>query len=375
MRMRKIPAAVWALGLTSLWMDVSSEMIHSLLPLFLVQLGASVAFVGVLEGLAEATALVAKVFSGALSDAIGHRKRLALLGYALGAATKPLFALAPGPGTVLAARLTDRVGKGIRGAPRDALVAAWAPEDVRGAAFGLRQSLDTVGAVLGPALAIGLMIAWGGDIRAVFAVAIVPGLLAVATLGLGVHEPPEPPKPAQPLRWAQITGLGRPFWRVTVGGAAFTLARASEAFLVLRAQDLGWAPAAVPLVMVVMSVVYALSAYPVGALSDRVSPRGLLALGLVALVAADVALAAGALWPGVGLWGLHLGLTQGLWSRRVADVAPADLRGTAFGVFHLAGGVATLLASAITGAVWSAVGPEAAFGVGAALAMAAALAL
>jgi MFS family permease len=371
-----MPRAIWVLGLVSLLADISSEMIHSLLPLFMATaLGVSALTIGLIEGAAEATALIVKVFSGVLSDYFGKRKPLALLGYTLGALSKPLFALAPGVGLLVTARLIDRLGKGIRGAPRDALVADIAPPALRGAAFGLRQSLDTVGGFTGPLLAMALMLLWANDFRAVFWVAVVPGLLAVALLLFGVQEPDKPQaataeKRGNPINRANLALLTRPFWAVVGVGALFTLARFSEAFLVLRAHQLGIALAWVPLVMVAMNVVYAASAYPFGKLSDRVSRKTLLVAGLLVLVLADVVLALSTGWPtlllGVGLWGLHMGMTQGLLAAMVADTAPAALRGTAFGVFNLASGVAMLLASGVAGALWDGFGAAFTFWAGAA---------
>jgi len=361
------------LGFVSLLMDISSEMVHSLLPLFMVTtLGASAFTIGLIEGLAEATALVVKVFSGVWSDYLGKRKGLALFGYALGALTKPLFALAPGAGVVLAARLLDRVGKGLRGAPRDALVADLTPPPLRGAAFGLRQALDTVGAFAGPLLAVALMLLWANDFRAVFWVAVIPGLMAVVLLLLGVHEPARADGVARtnPITRANLARLSMAYWWVVTIGAVFTLARFSEAFLVLRAQQAGIALALVPLVMVVMSLVYAASAYPFGRLSDRMSHDKLLALGLVALIAADLVLASGSGWPtlllGVALWGLHMGMTQGLLAAMVADTAPADLRGTAYGFFNLVSGLAMLVASVVAGLLWDRLGASSTFLAGAA---------
>ncbi len=369
----RLPRAIWALGFVSLLMDVSSELIHSLLPVFLVtSLGASALMVGLIDGAAEATALVVKVFSGALSDWWGRRKPLAVLGYGLGALSKPLFALAAGPAFVLLARLVDRAGKGIRGAPRDALVADLAPPALRGAAFGLRQSLDTVGAFLGPLLAVGLMLALADDFRAVFWVAVVPGFLAVALLAVAVREPARAPghAPVNPVRRENLRRLTPAYWWVVALGAAFTLARFSEAFLVLRAQQGGLAIAWAPLVLVAMNVVYALTAYPFGRLSDRVSHARLLALGLAVLVAADAVLAASGrgpwVWIGIALWGLHLGITQGLLATMVAASAPADLRGTAFGFFNLVSGVALLAASVVAGLLWDRLGAPATFVAGAA---------
>ena len=373
----RLPAAIWALGFVSLLMDVSSEMVHSLLPLYLVTaVGASALVVGVIEGLAEALALMVKVFSGALSDYWGKRKGLAVFGYSLGALSKPLFALASGAGLVLVARLIDRTGKGIRGAPRDALIADIAPADMRGAAFGLRQSLDSVGAFLGPLLAVGLMLLWANDFQAVFWVAVIPGLLAVLVLVLAVPEPepdpacPHPTRGTNPLRRENVRRLSRPYWIVVLLGACFSLARFSEAFLLLRAGQVGVAVAWIPLVLVVMNVVYSLSAYPVGRLADKMSPVTLLTLGLAVLLVADLVLAFGGHWSvvlaGVALWGLHLGMTQGLLAAMVAHAAPADLRGTAFGAFNLASGLALLVASVLAGLLWDQFGAVATFLAGAA---------
>ena len=371
------------LGFVSLLMDVSSEMIHSLLPVFMVTvLGASALTVGLIEGVAEATALIVKVFSGTLSDYLGRRKLLAVIGYSLGALSKPLFAIAANAGMVLAARFIDRIGKGVRGAPRDALVADLTPPKVRGAAFGLRQSLDTVGAFMGPLAAIGLMLLWSDDFRAVFWVALIPGLFAVALLLYGVREPEQSAaaRRAVPLHWREIARLSRAYWGVVAIGAVFTLARFSEAFLVLRAQQGGLSIAWIPIVLVAMNVVYALSAYPFGKLSDTMSHAGLLALGLVVLVGADLVLAAGRslelIFLGIGLWGLHLGMTQGLLATMVADSAPPELRGTAFGLYNLVSGLAMLLASVFAGLLWDRLGASFTFYAGAlfsALALAAIL--
>ena len=369
----KLPSAIWVLGFVSMLMDISSEMIHSLLPLFMVgTLGASALVVGLVEGLAESTALIVKVFSGVLSDWWGRRKGLAVAGYALGALTKPLFALAPGIGLVLTARLLDRVGKGVRGAPRDALVADFAAPAMRGAAFGLRQSLDTVGAFLGPLLAVGLMLLWANDFRAVFWVAVAPGLLAVALLVLGVREPERPAglRRSNPIRRENLRRLGGTYWWVVGLGAVFTLARFSEAFLVLRAEQSGVPLALVPLVMVAMNGVYAASAYPFGRLADRMDHRTLLALGLAVLIAADLVMSSGTNWAtllsGLELWGVHMGMTQGLLATMVADTAPDDLRGTAFGFFNLVSGVALLAASVLAGLLWDQLGANFTFYTGAA---------
>ena len=369
---QQLPTGIWVLGFVSMLMDISSEMIHSLLPLFMVtMLGANALTVGVIEGLAESTAQIVKVFSGALSDYLGKRKGLAVFGYALGALAKPFFALAPTIGMVITARLLDRVGKGIRGAPRDALVADIAPPNLRGAAFGLRQSLDTVGAFLGPLLAVGLMLLWANDFRAVFWVAVIPGLMAVAVLVIGLREPDhaQAVKSANPIKRANLKRLDSSYWWIVVIGAVFTLARFSEAFLVLRALEGEIPVALVPLVMVVMNFVYSLSAYPFGTLSDRMSHKTLLALGLVVLIAADLVLATSSHWEvvltGVALWGVHMGVTQGLLATMVANAAPADLRGTAYGFFSLMSGLAMLLASVLAGMLWDRLGASFTFYAGA----------
>ncbi len=368
----RLPTAIWALGFVSLLMDVSSEMVHSLLPVFLVTaVGASGLVVGVIEGLAEALALVVKVFSGALSDYWGKRKGLAVIGYGMGALSKPLFAVASGAGLVLVARLIDRTGKGIRGAPRDALIADIAPAQMRGAAFGLRQSLDSVGAFLGPLLAVGLMLLWANDFQAVFWVAVIPGLLSVLVLILGVREPVHhhPGRGINPIRQENLRLLTQPYWIVVLLGACFALTRFSEAFLLLRAQQGGLALSWIPLVLVVMNVVYAASAYPVGRLADKMSHTTLLAMGLVVLLIADLVLAYSNHWAvvmlGVALWGLHMGMTQGLLAAMVAHTAPPELRGTAFGAFNLASGLALLVASVVAGLLWDELGAAATFLAGA----------
>jgi MFS family permease len=365
----RIPSGVWVLGFVSMLMDISSEMIHALLPVYLVTvLGTSTMTVGIIEGIAEATASITKIFSGALSDWLGRRKLLAALGYGLAAFTKPLFPLAPDAGWLVAARFIDRVGKGIRGAPRDALVADLAPVELRGASFGLRQSLDTVGAFVGPLLAIGLMWWTADNFRSVFWAAVLPAFLSLALILFAVREPEHRDgreTARNPLNMAAMRQLGSAYWRVVAVGIVFTLARFSEAFLILRAQNVGLHAMWVPAVLVVMNVVYALSAYPAGVLSDRINRTGLLALGLAFLTGADLALAlvpslAGVAL-GVVLWGLHMGFTQGLFAALVADTAPPSLRGTAFGYFNLFTGLATLAASVIAGALWDAFGPAATF--------------
>ena len=370
---RAAPRTVWALGVVSLLMDVSSEMIHGLLPVFLVgTLGASAAMLGMIEGIAEATASIVKVFSGWLSDRLGKRKLLAMFGYGLGALSKPLFPLAINPAQVLAIRFADRVGKGVRGAPRDALIADVTPPEIRGAAFGLRQALDTVGAITGPLIAIGLMALMANNIRAVMWWAVVPAILAVLAIAFFVEEPDHAAMKRNggpPVRVSALGRMGPAYWVVIAVAVVFHLARFSEAFLILKAKDTGLPLGLTPLVLVVMSVVYAVLSTPAGELSDRIGRRTVLAAGLVALVVADVALAmahsvTGAL-VGAALWGVHMGLSQGLLSAMVADSAPADLRGTAFGVFGLTTGLAVLAASAIAGELWQHFGPTATFTTGA----------
>jgi len=367
-----IPRSVWVLGCVSLCMDISSEIVHSLLPMFLtVSLGASAATIGLIEGIAEATAPIVKVFSGALSDYLGNRKWLAVAGYALGALSKPLFAIAPTVGVVVSARVIDRVGKGIRGAPRDALVADVTPVHLRGAAFGLRQSLDTIGAVLGPLFAVVIMSVWADNFRLAFWLAVIPGVLAVALLMVGIHEPAREAgaKRVNPVRLGNLKKLGARYWWVVAIGAVFALARFSEAFLVLRAMGSGVPIALVPLVMVTMNIVYSLSAYPFGKLADTMSHKRLLIAGVVVLIASDLVLAHGSHWSivllGVALWGLHMGMTQGLLATMVSHTAPAQLRGTAFGFFNLLGGVVTLLSSVIAGELWDKIGATATFYAGA----------
>jgi len=367
-----MPRGVWALGLVSLFMDISSEMIHGLLPVFLTTaLGASTEMVGLIEGVGEATASISKLFSGWLSDRLGKRKALTIIGYGLGALSKPLFAIAPTASFVLGARFSDRIGKGIRGAPRDAMVGDMVPAGQRGAAYGLRQALDTVGAFAGPLIAIALMAILHDNFRLIFWLALIPGLISVLVLVLGVREPPHRGNGAQaPLKLSDLKSIGRAYWIVVGVGAVLTLARFSEAFLILRAQNAGLSLALAPLVLVVMNIVYALSSYPLGALSDRIDRKAMLAVGFATLIIADMVLAAAPnltiVMIGVALWGLHMGMTQGLLSALVADEAPANIRATAFGLFNFASGVALLLASLIAGILWEQIGPSATFVAGAA---------
>ena len=379
--LRALPMSIWALGLVSMFMDISSELIHSLLPVFMATvLGASVTTIGLIEGVAEATAAITKVFSGAISDYLGKRKWVAALGYGLAALTKPIFPLATTIGWVFAARFIDRIGKGIRGAPRDALVADIAPPELRGAAYGLRQSLDSVGAFIGPLTALAFMVWLANDIRAVLWIAVAPAFVSVALLVLGVKDPERlgvNPGIRSPLTFSDAKRLPTRYWLIVLLGAVFTLARFSEAFLVLRAQDVGLTLGYVPLVLIVMNVAYTATAYPAGVAADQLNQRMLLIVGLGMLAVADLVLAA-TISPllaltGAALWGIHMGLTQGLFAKLVADNAPSELRGTAFGIFNLVSGSALLLASVIAGALWAAFGAPATFLAGAAFAVLAVL--
>jgi len=381
--LRTLPSGIWALGLVSMFMDISSELIHSLLPVFMATvLGASMTTIGLIEGAAEATAAITKVFSGVISDRLGRRKILAGFGYGLAALTKPIFPLASTIGWVFAARFIDRIGKGIRGAPRDALVADIAPCELRGAAYGLRQSLDTVGALIGPLAAVAFMVWLASNIRAVLWVAVVPAFISVALLVFGVHDPERSEIDSGMRSPAIFTGATRltfRYWLVVLFGGVFALARFSEAFLVLRAQDVGLKLGYVPIVLIVMNVFYTVTAYPAGVAADRLSQRTLLIVGLAMLVFADLVLAAAAspllALIGAALWGLHMGLTQGLFAKLVADTCPAELRGCAFGIFNLVSGGALLLASLIAGLLWSAYGASVTFLTGASFALLALLGL
>jgi len=372
---KDIPKTVWALGIVSMLMDMSSEMIHSLLPIFMVSvLGLSASAIGVIEGVAEATALIVKVFSGVISDYVGKRKFLTVIGYGLATFTKPVFAIATNVTWIFSARFIDRIGKGIRGAPRDALIADATPPHLRGAAFGLRQSLDTVGAFIGPLLAMGLMMVWANDFRAVFWIAVIPAVLAFTVLLFGVQEPPmiRNTKQIFPISSIALSQLSSQYWWVLAAGTMLTLARFSEAFLILRAQQGGLALAWIPMVLIVMNVVYASCAYPLGALADKMPHKTLLALGILPLIGADLLLAHSAQLPwlagGLVLWGIHMAATQGLLAAMIADTAPESLRGTAFGIFNLASGIAMLVASALAGVLWDQFGSSITFYAGAAFA-------
>jgi MFS family permease len=369
---QRIPRTVWALGLVSLLMDTSSEIVHALLPLFMtVQLGLSVAMLGLIDGVAEATASITKLFSGYVSDRVGRRKPLILIGYGLAAVTKPFFAIAGSAGLVFGARFADRIGKGLRGAPRDALIADVTPAELRGQAFGLRQSLDTVGAFAGPLLAVGLMIILANDVRTIFWIATIPAALAVLVIIIAVRDVDAPATTTVrvPLKLADLRSLPRAYWVVVVLGGVLTLARFSEAFLILKANAEGLPLALTPLVLVVMNLVYAAGAYPAGYFADRIVPARLLGLGIFCLIAADLVLALTSglvgITLGLILWGAHMALTQGLLAKLVADHAPAHLRGSAFGMFNLATGIALLFASVIAGLLWDRFGADVTFFAGA----------
>ncbi len=383
---QKIPGGIWALGFVSLFMDASSELVHGLLPALYVSVGVSMAAVGLIEGVAEATAAITKVFSGALSDWLGKRKALAVVGYGLAAITKPLFPLAHTVEVLFAARFIDRIGKGIRGAPRDALIADITPPAIRGAAYGLRQSLDAAGAFLGPLLAIALMAMLSDNISLVLWFALIPAVLCMVFLLFGVKEPASIPaardnggKRGLPLRRADLAQMSGGYWLVVVIGALFASARFSIAFLTLRAMELGLPVGLSPLVLVLVSVVFSLSSYPVGILADRMDRRVLLAFGFAALIVAELVLANATgyilVMAGVSIWGVHLGLTQGLLATLVADSAPDHLRGTAFGLFNLVNGLALLAASLVAGVLWQMLGPAMTFYAGAVFAVAALLLL
>lgn len=370
--MTSMPSGILALGFVSMLTDLSSELIFSLLPVFLVSvLGTNALVIGLIEGFAESIALLIRIFSGMYSDYLGKRKTLALFGYSFSALSKPLFALATNIGMVFLARFLDRIGKGMRGSPRDALIADIAPDNQYGAAYGLRQSLDTVGAIIGPLLALVLMIIWNNNFQAVFWVAVIPGVLSVLVLILFVQEPVKPAsaKPINPIQPKEIKKLSHAYWYVVIIGAIFTLARFSEAFLLLRAYQIGSPITWVPLILVVMYLMYSVSAYPFGKLADTMNHGKLLIIGLFILITADLILAFSHslmfIYIGSCLWGLHMGATQGLLVAMVAGTAPDDLRGTAFGFFNFICGIATLIASLLAGLLWDSFGSVFTFSIGA----------
>jgi MFS family permease len=367
--LKLIPKSIWALGFTSMFMDLSSELTHAVLPLFMVgSLGASMTSVGLIEGLSEAVALITKIFSGTISDLMGKRKLLTVIGYGLSAFTKPLFPMADSITTVFVARFSDRIGKGIRGAPRDALVGDIAPAEIRGECFGLRQMLDTIGAFLAPLAAIVLLMTFTEDLRMVMWIAVIPAAICMVILILGVEEPKNlvsKRKTGFPLKKENIKKLTKPFWIVVISASFLTMARFSDAFMLLKARDVGLSIGWIPVVLVVMNFVYALSAYPVGIISDRIPREKILIAGVVILIVANSILAyANSIWLvmlGTAIWGLHMGVTQGLLAAMVTDRAPAELRGTAYGLFNLFCGIAMLIASVSGGALWDHFGAKATF--------------
>ncbi|MGZ5223912.1 MAG: MFS transporter [Burkholderiales bacterium] len=371
-----LPRNVVALGLVSLFLGVSSQMTHSLLPVFLVTvLGTSVASVGIIEGIAEATNSLAKVLSGALSDWLGRRKPIVVLGYGLAALSKPLFPLAGDAATVLVARFIDRTGKGIRDAPRDALLADQLPSNARGSGFGLRLTLFTIGSVVGPLAATSVMVGSGGDFRLVFWLAVIPAFLSVAVLILAVKEPANARDIAkQRFSLRDLGRLPALFWWIVAITAMLELARFSQAFLLLKAKEVGVEAALIPIFLMLMGAVYGLTAYPCGILADRVNRRLQLGIGAVILLTGHLVLAtADTIWMaaiGASLWGFQMGVTQGLVAAIVADAAPERLRGTAFGIYYLVDGVVSLLASSGAGVLWMTGGSGLTFSVGAALAAA-----
>ena len=362
---------------------MSSAMIYSLLPVFMVRvLGISIASVGVIEGTAEATNSLIKIVSGAASDWIGRRKPLVVFGYTLSAVIKTIFPVAGTVSAVLAARVIDRLGKGIRDAPRDAFLADLTAKEIRGEGFGLRLALAISGFVVGPLIAIGLMKLSGDDFQLVFWIALIPAYLSLVVLFVAVKELPfnyDESQRRRPIRRGDIIALPAVFWWVVAIASLLSLARFSQAFLVLKAHDIGVDAAFVPMVLVVMYLVFSVAAYPFGVLADHLDRRLQLGIGTVILVGADVVLAnASTVWLtmlGAALWGLQLGVTQGLLGATIADVAPDRLRGTAFGIYDVAIGVGTFIASAGAGALWMAGGPSIAFSFSACVATAAALML
>lgn len=364
-----IPGAVWLLGLVSLLTDISSEMIFAVLPVYLsTVMGMPMAVIGLIEGLAEATAAIVKIFAGLLADRWGRCRGLIVFGYALSAATKIVFPLAGVAAPIFAARIVDRVGKGLRTAPRDALIARVSPLAIRGKCFGVRQTLDSVGAVIGPLIAIVVMGWTGGDFTSVFWIAVLPGLLAVAVV-VHLKEAPAPlPLANAVLGRSGFAALGPMFWWITTLAVVMTLGRGAKAFLVLRTENVGTALWLVPLVFVIMNLVYALVAFPAGLLADRMNRHRLLTSGIALLVASDLILTlADRPWvvlAGVLLWGLHFGVTQGLLATLIADAVPDARHGTAFGIFNFASGFAMVAAGAGGGVVWDLWGPSALFAAG-----------
>lgn len=363
----RLPRNVWVLGFVSLFMDLSSEIYHALLPAFVTMvLGLPVTALGAIDGVAEATANFAKLFSGRLSDRSLRRKPWVMGGYGLAALSKPLFPLATSAFTLMGARFADRIGKGIRGAPRDAMLADETPPEIRGKAFGLRQTLDTVGALLAPLVAIGLMAWLASDIRAVFWIAIIPAAISFLLAWLALREPEQHLAPLkQSPFFAGFRQLNRETKRLLQAGFLFALARFSEAFLILKGIDIGLSEALSPLTLAVFNLAYVALAFPAGALSDRMRPRAILIAGIVVLIAGNVVLAETGgftgLVIGAVLWGAHMAMTQGVFARMIADSASEELRATSFGAFYFVSGFGALLASLGAGWLWDREGASATF--------------
>jgi len=363
----RLPRSVWVLGFVSLLMDLSSEIYHALLPAFVTMvLGLPVAALGAIDGVAEATASIGKLFSGRLSDRSRRRKPWIVAGYGLAAFSKPLFPLAGSGAAVLVARFTDRVGKGIRGAPRDAMIADDTPPAVRGRAFGLRQALDTAGALLAPVVAIALMMLLGGRIRLVFWIAVLPAALSALLAWLALREPEERVATAKASPFFRgFRDLDKATKRLLAVGFMFTLARFSESFLILKGMEAGLSESWSPITLALFNLAYVALAYPAGALSDRMNSRSILMAGIAVLIAGNLVLAKSetplGLFIGIVLWGAHMALTQGIFSRMVADSAPEHLRATSFGAFWFVTGIGSLLASLGAGWLWDSDGSSATF--------------
>ncbi|MFZ5862617.1 MAG: MFS transporter [Nitrospirota bacterium] len=374
--MFSLPRTVVMLGVVSLLTDASSEMIYPLLPLFLATtLGAGAAFIGLIEGVAESTASLLKFASGWWSDRLGKRKALVVAGYTVSACARPLVALAGAGWHVLAIRFTDRVGKGLRSAPRDALLAASTPPGSWGNAFGFHRAMDHTGAIIGPLIAMALL-AWGlTDLRVLFALAAIPGLLAVAVLVFAVRDDTTVARSvpaAQPIRLS-LAPFSPRFKTVLAVITLFTLGNSSDAFLLLKAHAVGINAAWIPLLWILLHITKAASSTPAGALSDRIGRPRLILAGWMTYAAVyagfGVADSAWQVWVLFAVYGLFFGLTEGVEKAYVADLAPAEHRGTAYGLYHAAVGMAALPASLLMGLVWEHVSPVAAFGLGAGLAL------
>ena len=372
-----IPRNVWILGFISLFMDLSSEIYHALLPAFItIALGLPATALGAIDGIAEATANFSKLFSGRFSDRSLKRKPWVMAGYGIAAVSKPLFPLAASAPAVMTARFFDRIGKGIRGAPRDAMLADESPPEIRGRAFGLRQTLDTIGALAAPLVAIGLMALFAGNIRSVFWIAIIPAAISFLLAALALREPEQhlAPLKRSPF-FAGFRDLNKDTKRLLQVGFLFTLARFSESFLILKGIEVGLSGALSPLTLAMFNLAFVVLAYPAGALSDKMSPRAIIMVGIIVLIAGNLIFATtsgfSGLTLGAILWGAHMAMTQGIFSRMIADSAPEHLRATSFGAFWFVTGFATILASLGAGWLWDREGSSAVFLMSAAIAAAA----